>query len=187
MEKPRYQLGDLAWKASFEGVENWVTCTDCGGTRRVRVLMADDALCSVECGACRFGWEGSQGALRVYDRVPKTYQIEIIGVTIRDDGIEYQGREITEGPARTWFVKEVECFGSFDLAHAAALQMAADADAEEREKINRKVKDKKSWAWNASYHRKEIKEAERRLEYHRAALNVAVQKSRIEKAEAARP
>jgi hypothetical protein len=35
-----------------------------------------------------------------------------------------------------------------------------------------KTKDHRSWAWNASYHRRNIKDLERQLEYHRSKLAV---------------
>jgi len=56
--------------------------------------------------------------------------------------------------------------------------MGADADRAEREKIATKEKDTRTWAWNASYHRRQIKDAKRQLEYHTAKLNVASLKAK---------
>jgi hypothetical protein len=63
-------------------------------------------------------------------------------------------------------------------ARVRADQMALEADEEERAKISKKEKDQRSWAWNASYHRKQIKEHERQLGYHRAKLAHAAIKAK---------
>jgi hypothetical protein len=62
------------------------------------------------------------------------------------------------------------------LEYAKALRDAHEAD--ERRRILAKEKDTRSWAWNATYHRKRIKEAEKQIAYHRSKLEVAALKSK---------
>ena len=51
--------------------------------------------------------------------------------------------------------------------------------------MKRKEKDTKTWAWNVHYHRKEIREAQKRIEYHTSKLNVAKLHVKAEKEDAA--
>ena len=48
---------------------------------------------------------------------------------------------------------------------------------EEKEEllVTSEYKDTRSWAWNATYHRGCIRQAEKDLEYHRAKLAVALE------------
>jgi hypothetical protein len=73
------------------------------------------------------------------------------------------------------------------LYMAGALLKARKADQEEREKIGAKEKPTRTWAWNASYHRKEIKRCKESIEYHERKLAAANLKARSEKASVALP
>ena len=75
-------------------------------------------------------------------------------------------------------IDEDKVFLTESEAQTRADLMAAEYDAEERERIFKKEKDQRSWAWNASYHRKEIKEAERRIEHHKKKLAHAALKAK---------
>ena len=44
-----------------------------------------------------------------------------------------------------------------------------------------KEKPARSWAWHVTYHRREIKRAERDLEYHTRALGIAKEKAKVKK------
>jgi hypothetical protein len=56
--------------------------------------------------------------------------------------------------------------------------MCDEANAAERARVLNKEKDTRTWAWNASYHRREIADAKKRIEYHAAKLAVASLKSK---------
>jgi len=58
-------------------------------------------------------------------------------------------------------------------AEAKALELAEKHNQEELDRIYRKEKHNRTWAWNAHYHRDCIKRAEKDLLYHTAKLNVA--------------
>jgi hypothetical protein len=68
---------------------------------------------------------------------------------------------------------EKDLFETEAEAMVAAEAMAAEYDEEERKKILTREKDGKSWAWNATYHRRCIKQAEKDLDYHTRKLKVA--------------
>lgn len=61
--------------------------------------------------------------------------------------------------------------------------MAAEADAEELRRIAEKEKPTRTWSWNATYHRKEIKRCEESIARHRAKLSVASLKAKEDRSQ----
>lgn len=59
--------------------------------------------------------------------------------------------------------------------------MAAHADTAERARILGKEKGGRSWAWNATHHRREIKTAQERIAYHTSKLAVAALNAKEDK------
>ena len=54
-------------------------------------------------------------------------------------------------------------------------------NAEEDKRMRGKEKDHRSWAWNAHYHRKEIRDYKKRIEYHEKKLAIASVKAKEDK------
>jgi hypothetical protein len=124
--------------------------------------------------------------MHVYVRKGFVQRGYIVGLEVSSEGIEYSAKYTGIADDRTVYtttchVKEVDVFTDEASAKLRADQMAEEHDREERDRIFKKEKDSRSWAWNASYHRKEIKEARRRLEYHTSKLAVASLKSKEDK------
>ena len=164
--------------ASWESSEHYITCPDCGGTGRLRVLFHDDTMVSIECAGCSAGYDPPTGRIKVYDRRASVMQVTITGVEVRDGKTEWR-------TDRSYIVDEADLFETEEGALERAKVRAAEADQEERDRISQKEKPTRTWAWNAHYHRREIKEAERRIEHHKKKLAAANLKARIEKAQAA--
>lgn len=167
----RYEIGETVWVASFESTTDSVTCPECGGAGRIRCLMYDDTMVSVECQGCSRGYEGPQGVIRVYTRKPMAVETTITGVSIRNGKPEWQTKS-------SWSTPEEDIFTNRLMAEERAAIKAAKLDQEERDKVANKEKDTRSWSWNAHYHRKEIRDLEKRIEYHRAKLSVASLKAK---------
>lgn len=173
----KHEIGQVVWLASFEARTSYVTCPDCGGTGRLRVTFHDETQVSIECRNCSAGFDPPTGRVKVYDREPRAIEATITGAEIDGDKVEWRTN-------CHWRVPENEIFSNRADALFAAREKARQLDREERERVNRKEKDTRTWAWNASYHRRCIKEAQRQLEYHSAKLAVAVLKSKEDKATA---
>ena len=45
----KYKIGDHVWRAGFGSTDNYVTCPDCAGTKRLRVIMGDESVVSIAC------------------------------------------------------------------------------------------------------------------------------------------
>jgi len=167
----KHQIGEVVWLASWEAQPAYVVCPDCGGTGRLRVTFHDETQVSIECRNCSAGFDPPTGRVKVYDRVPRAVEAKITGAEIDGDKVEWRTDQ-------SYRVPEAEIYSNKADALFAAREKARQADREERDRVNQKEKDTRTWAWNASYHRRCIKEAQRQLEYHTAKLAVAVLKAK---------
>ena len=169
MIETKYSIGDTVWYARCNWIDEKATCPDCGGTGRIRCIMHDEATVSVECGACRQGYDPPTGFIRVYDYHPSVEMVVIDGVEV--------GKE-TRYRSRCYILDEDKLFPTREAAREVALQMVAAAKAAQTKKIAEKEKDSRTWAQNASYHRSCIRRAQKDLAYHTAKLNVAAIKAK---------
>ena len=176
---PKYAIGQEVWLATFDSEETSIECPDCGGTGRLRVTFHDETTVSIECRNCACGYDPPTGRVRCYDRKPKAPLVTISGVEISDRGVEYRSRH--------YILEEGRMFLTEDEALRAAERLAADEDRGERERILRKEKDTRTWAWNASYHRNEIKRAKQSIAYHESKLAVASVKAKEDRAKVTAP
>jgi ribosomal protein S27E len=172
----RFEIGQTVWTAHWDASENYVTCPDCGGTGRLRVTFHDETQVSIDCQNCGPGYNPPTGRIKVYDRKPRAQCTVITGVDIC-------GKETRWRILDSYIVDDDKVFTDEASALAKANEIAAEADAAERKKVFQKEKDGRTWSWNAVYHRRCIKEAQRQIEYHSAKLAVAAIKAKETKAD----
>jgi ribosomal protein S27E len=176
----KYEIGQKLWLASWDSSEDYVRCPDCGGTGRLLVTFHDETTVSIECAGCASGYNPPTGYVRVYNRRAKALPVIITGVEVRDGKTEWRTNSHYCPDEADLYDNENDCL-------AGALLKAQKADQEEREKIGAKEKPTRTWAWNASYHRKEIKRCKESIEYHERKLAAANLKARSEEASIALP
>lgn len=172
----RFNIGDKVWIGTFSPLApEYVTCPDCGGTGRLRVTFHDETQVSIECQNCSAGYDPPTGEVIVYRqsacaKLATITGLEANGNTVRwhVDGTDFSYR----------IVDDDEAFDTEADALAWAEARAREHEERERRKIFEKEKDTRTWAWNASYHRRELKEAQRKTEYHTTKLNVASLKAK---------
>jgi hypothetical protein len=167
----RYQIGQILWVARYDMEHDSVECPDCGGEGRIRVTFHDDTEVSIECGNCRAGYDPPTGRVRTWRRMPRT---ELVTLT----GYEVNGAEERYRTSTSYLVPPENLFEHGTWAMLMALGVAMSDTERERGRILTKEKDKRSWAWNASYHRRCLKEAQRNVEYHTSKLAVAAVRAR---------
>lgn len=168
MSKLKYNIGDRVYYATFNShVGVYVECPDCGGTGRIRCILHDETTVSINCGNCSQGYDPPTGRILIYDNKPDVENVTISGVEVEVGKLpEYKTTD-------HWYLKEDRLFSSKEDATAKALELHEAYKQAQRDKVLTKEKDKKSWAWNASYHRGIIRRAEKDIVYHTAKLNVA--------------
>lgn len=164
-----FNIGDEVWWARTEHTELRITCPECLGKRYITVILGDDSKHTIPCICCERGWEGSRGELIGWKHVVKVIQTTVIGVSIASDEVEYRLPE-------SYLTKDL--YATKAEAEERAKELVKERDAEELRRMHAKEKDTRSWAWNAQYHRKEIRECERRIEHHKAKLDVAKLKAK---------
>jgi len=167
----RFEIGQQVWRPSFDNEPAYITCPDCGGSGRLRVTFHDETQVSIECKNCSVGYDPPSGRIKCYNRMPRAELETITGCEIGGGKVEWRTSGTYRVDASELFDNEADCM-------IAAMAKAAQFDADDRQRILTKEKDTRSWAWNASYHRKCIKEAQRQIEYHTAKLNVAKVKAK---------
>lgn len=178
MVTTKYEIGQQLWWPRPGTKPTSVECPHCGGTGRLRVTFHDETTVSVDCQNCSLGYEPPTGRITVYERSPEAQLVEVRGFEVHGDGtVEYR----TSG---SYVVKEGDLFETREEALARCVERNAEMEREELAKIATKEKDTRSWAWNASYHRNQIKRAQQQIDYHTRKLNVANLKAKEQKARA---
>lgn len=171
MNPPKYQIGDEVYVPRFRNVEKSIPCPDCCGTKALTVIMGDGEQLSINCAWCAKGYDPPRGYLIVYDWAAYTERSYIEGVERSDGTYEYRGCG--------WSEKEDQIALTKEAAQVIACKRAeAHNEAEQHRYLACKEQTSRSWAWNASYHRNKIKQAQKDIEYHTAKLNVAKVKAK---------
>lgn len=163
--------------ATYGRHEKFVTCPDCLGSQYVSVILGDGTEIQIECGGCDpGGYQPSTGVVRQYDYESQSRQHKVTGVKVTADLVEYDLDNF--GSCSFYTGSGDNVFATKDEAMAAGEIKKAECEAEENKRFMAKTKDAKSWAWNATYHRKCIKDLERQLEYHRSKVVICDAKNK---------
>lgn len=169
-----FKIGDMVWLARFDATASSVECPDCGGTGRLRVTFHDETQVSIHCANCARGYEPPTGRVTVHERKATALYLWVTGMEVNAEGIEYRLSDHATGYG--YLSKDV--FATKEEAEARGAEMADAANREELARVYRKERGTRSWAWNASYHRKEIKRCQQEIERHTAKLAVASLKAK---------
>lgn len=142
--------------------------------------MGDESQVTIPCGECGPGYEHPTGKVNRPIYSTKLREAVITKVEIEADGVEYQA---SCGVRCAYCYKEKDLFLTEAEALEAGKVLAAEYQKKEDERYKQKVKPHRTWAFNASYHRQRMKQAEKDLVYHTKALNWAQYIKKTEKAE----
>jgi hypothetical protein len=172
-----FKIGDTVWFARAGQSATQIKCPDCDGTRRIRLIFANDEQVSIDCAGCSRGYEGPYGTITEYKFKANVVKTKIDGVDQDRNKITYKVNGNEEMNSYYSF-DSVDIFGTEEEAVQRCQILIKEAVDRERDRLLRKEKDTKSWASNASYHRRCIKDIEKQLAYHKGKLNVAAVKAK---------
>jgi hypothetical protein len=176
--KPKYNIGDQVWRCSWDSEKVSETCPECGGTKHLRVILWDGTEHTIACEGCKEGYYGPSGTVYRYERQPKAEPCEVTGVeiqTYKDPAIvEYRVTQF----GSTYCTEEYRVFDNEIDALAKARAVCDEQNEADRQRVRQKAKDHRSWSWHVHYHRKAIRDAEKKVAYHTAALEVARAKAK---------
>ncbi len=176
--KDMFKIGDKVFQSSYGRHEKWVTCPDCLGSKRVTVVLGDGTEVKIECGGCYpGGYESSLGVIRQYDYSTQTNERTVTGICMRGTEVSYELNHF-EGQCSYYHGNDTDTFATREEALAYGESKRLENEADENKRLMAKTKDHKSWAWNATYHRREIKRLERDLEHHRRKVQICAAKAK---------
>ena len=170
----KYKIDDTIWYANRDTRLEQVICPECFGKRFLTVILGDNSQVTIDCVGCGVGLENPKGYIEYHKHLVSVKQIIIEKVEETKLKTEY-------GFNGCYRVGEEDLFNTKEEAEKRALELAEEHNKEELEKINRKEKDNRTWAWNVHYHRDCIRRAEKDLIYHKTKLSVAITKTKEEK------
>lgn len=177
MNKPKYQIGDVVWVGEWKAYEVSEPCPDCGGTRALKVILFDGTEYIIECEGCKRGYEGPYGIVRrtAYRPVVVELQVQGVGQGCWSDEIGKWKYQVGYEAGGTCYqeIIEDEVFIDEQSALNFAISKGRQLEINEAARVLMKDKPAKTWAWHVTYHRREIKRAEKNLVYHTAKLNAA--------------
>ena len=158
-------IGDKVWTARLQHKEFTEVCPDCLGDKTVTLLLKNGDKHSLECHTCNpGGYQPSRGYVTKTQYQATAKESVINEMEIRADGIKYR---FYDWSCNNVFETEAE-------AVAAAEKIRLEKEAEDFHRFTWKKEDsRRTWAWNCSYYRRQIKDAKRDLAYAEARLGIA--------------
>lgn len=166
----KFNIGDTAYRAHVGQEQVWIMCPECLGSGRLRVILGDESEVSIACVCCKRGFEGSPGKIQSWAFKAEVEPLEVSGVE----------SEMIDGSLQTRYkcyscysVDEKNLFATCEEALVRASELALEHEAEETKRLKYKERQTKTWAWNVSYWRREIKRAKEQIAMWEARLAVA--------------
>jgi hypothetical protein len=168
-------IGSEMYVVRAESRELFRPCPVCNGDKRVTLILGSGEHVSIDCDFCKAGWLGPTGTEKYYEWSAEVVRCVVSGLEARDGAVRYY----TDAPSGGRYVYDAsQTYDSHDEAMVACGVAIAEREAEQTERMGRKVKANKSYSWHVGYHRREAAEHRRKMEYHAAAAVVVQAKSR---------
>ena len=162
----KFNIGDTIYFARAGQETIWITCPECLGSGRLRVILGDDSEVSIACECCSRGYEGSPGKMQTYAyrSVPEPVIITGIETSKHDETIRVVYK------IGCWVTEEKDLFATRDEALLRAATLVAEHEAEEKKRLGYKEKQHKTWAWHVRYYRSLIRHAKEEIARAEAKL-----------------
>lgn len=158
-----FKIGETYWRAASGNRQVTVECPMCCGQKYVTVTLGNGEQYTVDCEACGAGFEGPRGVVQQYDRTPLAEPFEIVKIKEwRED------RWLVANPTNltayfdTLYATEAE-------ALAASEKRAADLMDSNMASLRKKKYGKVS-SWNIRYHKRQIKEYQKKIAWHQSKI-----------------
>ena len=168
-----YNIGDQVWCASTGTKEKSKTCLECFGKKYLTVILGDDSQVTIPCAGCAAGYDPSKGYVTYSEFGIDVFQAFIERVEIERAGVKYS-------MSNHYYFKDNEVFETKEEAEIKAKEKADEFNKEELTRIHRKDKHHRDWSWHVYYHRKQIRDSEKTIEYAKKTLDAAKIKSKTE-------
>ena len=165
-----FNLEDRVWHASRTNVEERVVCPECFGKKYLTVILGDDSQVTIDCAGCASGYDPPKGYVTYRKQDVDVSQVTIDRVEINPDYVEYGFDRVGYGIR---IAKDTEIFATKEEAEIRAKELAEEWNQVQLDRIHQKKKNDRTWAWHVHDYRKQIREAEKTIEYATAKLDAA--------------
>mgnify|MGYP001577338225 CR=1 FL=1 len=174
----RFNIGDRVYLAAFDRKAIAVTCPDCFGFLRLRVILCDNTDVSIDWVGCASGYDRPKGYITNYEWTASAKQCTVTEVTekMEDEKIQYEYHF-----AGGYCDYDGKTFATEEEALTKANELRQAHEDDENRQLMAKTKDKRSWAWNVHYHRQCADRAQRDLAYHESKAQICAAKVKHEK------
>lgn len=176
-----YNIGEVVWVARCGQIQVQKPCPVCFGRRSVTLILGNEEHVVLPCEYCGLGsLNGPRGYEMVYEYHADPQTAVITGRSVEEgpDGskVRYSSAPYGLYPEDI-FDNEPECRARCEVKRA-------EHEAEQGQRnFWGKEKAHKSFAWHLGYHRREAKEAQRKLEYHTRMAGFCKERAKPEKVE----
>lgn len=159
-----YIIGDMVWWAHADTKHVTKDCPVCFRSRKVTVILGDGEHVETPCDFCGKGYEGPRGYIEEYEWVAAVKQVTIDRKEVHESNGE---RKIDYYNGQYQTLESNDIFAEKTGADARILEKIAEHEVEVARNIAvRKEYNTKSYSWHVGYHRREIKKAEKSIEWN---------------------
>lgn len=161
----KFNIGDTAYRAHAGQERIWITCPECLGSGRLRAILGDDSEVSIACLCCERGYEGSPGKIQTYEFRAEVHTGTITAIEVREGKLRYSMNGYSSD--------NNYIFSTHEDALARTVSLLEEHKTDETNRVKSKEKQHRSWVWNVSYWRGEIRRAKETIARCEARLAVA--------------
>jgi hypothetical protein len=176
----KFNIGDKVYTPIAASTGILIDCPECFGRGKLTCILGDGSKVEFDCGCCdKKDMVNPSGKIRIYKYHASVETVMISGIELTNKTVKY--RTGSSCCYRTF--NEEDLYLDQNEALAMAEIKVAEHEVEQEQKILMK-KDiaRQSWAFNVSYHRRNIRDLEQKLEYHKRKLGIDIEKAEKYKA-----
>ncbi len=165
-----YNIEDKVWHATWTSIDEPVTCPECFGKLYLTVILGDDSQVTIACAGCASGYDPPKGYVTYYKASAEVELVTIDRVEINPTYIEYAFNKVG---CTCHIARDTDLFATKEEAQIRAKQLEKEHNKQELAKIHRKEKNHRDWSWHVHYYRRQIRDAEKTIEYATKQLDAA--------------
>lgn len=171
----KIKIGDMLYYATFGNKQVQKICPVCFGKKEVILISGNDVECVLPCNYCGRGYEDSRGYVQEYEYMAEASIVFIRNIEINVYENEKKFRFTTSD---NYSVYMEDLFENEEDALKRAEEKKAIWENDQTTRTNNIKENKnKSYSWNAGYHMREVKKAQKNIEYHTKMAKICKERS----------
>jgi len=174
MTKKEFKVGDTIYVSHFRQRDVEIDCPVCFRKKIVTLTLGNGDFVELPCEYCKSGYEGPRGYVKE-NRV--NANVESLVITEIQISLTDKGKEV-DYCCGCHLYHQNDVFNNKKDALKESERKAIEHNLEQETKAElAKSKPDKSYSWNAGYHMREVKKAQKQVEYHTKMAKICRSKS----------